>query len=403
MGVRDGHAVSSAAHYQASSIHGLPRIAELFVLAYRVYHHQDTHAFVKVWFVENQQRWKRVVQLFGDKFPHLRSNKEIGQALMADEVKGSPFIKLISEVLEGKSESLSPQQAKFIRPLLSSYRKESLERMMPLIEALFMTARGHNAELENPTETDRPACANGLQLQLLKAIAESKVAGAGATGLLAGVTIEACDVPLADASASSAAAASSSSAAASSSSGSDSDQANSGAGRDAVAHQTGRIVTAAGSASVTDEEAASASSQTSPESLAELFIIDAKKRMDAFERFRTVKAIRDIPADQRAAVLAAARTLITEGMDGFESAKIIGVIGRIPDGEKAARVKQAHALLEARGEGAENIDLIIQSLNKPLPKAAASSADASASSAAAASSSSGSDSDQANSGAGGGV
>ncbi len=41
---------------------------------------------------------------------------------------------------------------------------------IPIIEACFMTMRGHNTQLENPAQTNRPACADGAYLQVLTAL-----------------------------------------------------------------------------------------------------------------------------------------------------------------------------------------------------------------------------------------
>ena len=47
-----------------------------------------------------------------------------------------------------------------------------VERLMPVTEALFMVMRGHNDSLLNSAEPNRPACAEGAYLGILKAISE---------------------------------------------------------------------------------------------------------------------------------------------------------------------------------------------------------------------------------------
>ena len=65
----------------------------------------------------------------------------------------------------------------------------------PLVEALFMTMRGHNNGLLNPNEPNEPACAQGAYLQLLQALGEV-TRNEHMQHVIAGTEIDNCgDVP----------------------------------------------------------------------------------------------------------------------------------------------------------------------------------------------------------------
>ena len=58
----------------------------------------------------------------------------------------------------------------------------------PLIEALFMTMRGHNTNIELATEPNRTACPDGANLNILRAMPESGVG----RGSFASITVAPC-------------------------------------------------------------------------------------------------------------------------------------------------------------------------------------------------------------------
>ena len=52
--------------------------------------------------------------------------------------------------------------------LFQKYINHSLEKINPITEALFMARRGHNIGLLDVSEPNKPACAEGLYLNLLR-------------------------------------------------------------------------------------------------------------------------------------------------------------------------------------------------------------------------------------------
>jgi hypothetical protein len=93
----------------------------------------------------------------------------------ADKVLG-PSMKKAMPILKqmGKQyHSHSFQEFKSKRKDSSSYK----DVFNPLIEALFMTIRGHNDHLNDEGEASRPACAEGSYLHMLRSIAEVDLPG----------------------------------------------------------------------------------------------------------------------------------------------------------------------------------------------------------------------------------
>ena len=63
--------------------------------------------------------------------------------------------------------------AKNYQAFTDEQAKEDLSSFTPLIEALFMVMRGHNINLLDPNEPNKPACAQGLYLGLLSVLGET--------------------------------------------------------------------------------------------------------------------------------------------------------------------------------------------------------------------------------------
>lgn len=201
-GARKGHAISSAAAYRGTEFNydaDIPSIWALFVLAYRLHEPSSSGQFVKAWLAEDPIRWAVAKRIFADNFPKVTGHKTLGEALMADKTaNGGKFIKTLADAVNGveskESSRMNIQQARFAKRLAQDYRNKVFEDLMPMIEMLFMVVRGHNVNLEDMTEKDKPACAEGAQLGLLRIIAENPEVGEEASRLLAGVTVESCTI-----------------------------------------------------------------------------------------------------------------------------------------------------------------------------------------------------------------
>lgn len=195
------HAISSIQDYQNYQMQSLPNIRQAFILAYRLMTRQfNLENFVKLWLVEQyrkQESWQefqaktfKIKELFPTLDPILRQ-ADIGSSLAMDEAKGSPFIKEILRLLNGESDFLvlPPKEFKALTKALYSYLNDQLN---PLIEALFMIMRGHNKKLTDITEPNRPACARGAYVGILKAIGEIPDFQGIAENRLAGLEIIEC-------------------------------------------------------------------------------------------------------------------------------------------------------------------------------------------------------------------
>lgn len=154
------HCVSSVTSYSNFSYSSLPNSKQLFVLTYLA----ENFAKPSKW-----QLWKKP---FERHFPGILSHDELGLALAADEASGSKFVKSIAEFLRfGETLPCPVAKSADLRTmnyLLKAYVNNSLERIELITEALFMARRGHNIELFNRYEVNRPACAEGLYLNLVR-------------------------------------------------------------------------------------------------------------------------------------------------------------------------------------------------------------------------------------------
>ncbi len=198
-GKRAGHRISSAAAYKGSEFRDasdIPSIWALFVLAYRLYETVEPREYVTAWLAEDPIRWTVAKRIFAEKFPKVMGHKTLGEALVQDEAGGGKFIKLLADLVDATGDEdamrINITQARFAKRIAKDYRNKVFEDLMPLIDMLFMLVRGHNTKLEDMTEGDRPACAEGAQLNLLRIIAENSKVGGDAARLLSGVTVERC-------------------------------------------------------------------------------------------------------------------------------------------------------------------------------------------------------------------
>ena len=195
------HLSSSTVHYTNYALRGMPNIRQLFVLACRIMT-IDPLEYVKAWLGEkygNPAKWTEFVSIFSgaECFAGL-STVDLGAALRIDAARGDRFVKKLATSItgdfkvEGVTSSAMRNILKIIMPMKIAYDAKNFEKLMPLTEALFMMMRGHNGigHLEDETETNAPACAQGAYLGVLKALIERANPELGAD--LAGVTIADC-------------------------------------------------------------------------------------------------------------------------------------------------------------------------------------------------------------------
>ncbi len=196
------HSISLPINYTNYTIAGMPNIRQLFVLAYKLMT-IDPAEYVKGWLAEryiNPTEWQKFAKLFAgaECFAGLDTN-ELGIALQTDAKHGNKFVKTLAAcvtgevTIEGADHKALLPIAKQIMPMKTAYKTQNLEKLIPLIEALFMIMRGHNANLLDPNQPNNPACAEGAYLGMLKAIDEHfKTAGVILGAGLAGIEIADC-------------------------------------------------------------------------------------------------------------------------------------------------------------------------------------------------------------------
>lgn len=171
----DRHAISSVESYSNFSYLSLPNAKQLFVFACKLAGVIDPSKFVVTYLAENfadplkWQAWKKPFERY---FPGILGHDELGLALAADEANGSKFVNAIAEFLKfGETlpcPAANSADLRVMSNLFKAYINNSLERIDSITEALFMARRGHNVELFNPDKINRPACAEGLYLNLIR-------------------------------------------------------------------------------------------------------------------------------------------------------------------------------------------------------------------------------------------
>lgn len=197
-GKRAGHHISSSYDYARSSIAGLPTIHSLFVAAYRLSKPQTLHQFAQAIITENPRSWPSLRAMFSDKFPHI-NHPEFGIAITNDRKHGYAFINHILDIAHGKCAAPNHSTLLFVRSLLMKHKAilapdAARTRLDPIIEALVMVVRGHNERLLDPSETDRPACSEGAQLQLILALSLILDSTGDITSSLQGIRIKSCGI-----------------------------------------------------------------------------------------------------------------------------------------------------------------------------------------------------------------
>jgi hypothetical protein len=169
------HPLPSVQQYETYSYPNFPNVRQLFVLACRL-GKVDTASFMEAMMGElchTEEKWRKWAAPFlHTKFHAIASQESIGQALEVDQYHGRLFVQSFVDVLEGGDSLPIPHSGKIVVPLMRAYIKKRTDQMLSVTEALFMMMRGHNNELLNEEEPNRPACAEGVYLGLLRAITE---------------------------------------------------------------------------------------------------------------------------------------------------------------------------------------------------------------------------------------
>lgn len=178
------HGISNISSYRHYSHPNLPNIRQFFALVFNLLDQQmgassDQKVFTKNWlgetFANNPKAWDVFKKAFEHDFPGIKLPGTIGEALEHQPFLETHFASCLEQTLkgEGVSDSVSHKDHhKAIRNLVMSYVGAFKERHTALIEALSMIMRGHNENLDSLEETNRPACAEGAYLGLIKVLQE---------------------------------------------------------------------------------------------------------------------------------------------------------------------------------------------------------------------------------------
>lgn len=178
------HSVSSVESYSCFKYLGLPNAKQLFVFACKLSDTGNPRKFILSYLAENfsdsskWQLWKKPFESF---FPGVLTYNDLGLAIAADEESGGKFIGAMAEFLSF-GESLpcaiaNSADLRIMSNLFNSYIGYSLEKINSITEALFMARRGHNIALFDAFEQNKPACAEGLYLNLLRETAAMLTGG----------------------------------------------------------------------------------------------------------------------------------------------------------------------------------------------------------------------------------
>ena len=177
------HQISSIEKYQNYANADMPNSRQLFCLVFGIIknklaasHAQRPEEFVKTWIAEHFNKGlssDAFVKAFFD------NKMDADAGLMLNSAKGPLFVrKLVDFVTNGDGNPFSNKPlikllAKNYQAFTDEQAKEDLSSFTPLIEALFMVMRGHNINLLDPNEPNKPACAQGLYLGLLSVLGET--------------------------------------------------------------------------------------------------------------------------------------------------------------------------------------------------------------------------------------
>ena len=179
------HGISRVERYASFSYDNLPNTRQLLVLACRL-SKVNTEEFViatlaeKCCTPEKWQEWKRP---FGSHFADVLNFSDFGQSLRADQERGNKFIKSIVAFLEKGEQLPAAGTGRIMLNLAKDLLKSRAERLVPLTEALFMVMRGHNTQLLDRSERNRPACAEGAYIGVLSSISEILPGSRGFSGV----------------------------------------------------------------------------------------------------------------------------------------------------------------------------------------------------------------------------
>lgn len=119
--------------------------------------------------------------------PEQRNLAKISYLLTTD--LGKQLIAFMSEDTESPVELTQAS----LRFLYKCQKEMVINLYNPLIEAMFMSVRGHNLKLDNPEEPNKPACVDGVYLNLIKALSEIEALSAdGAASAISSVNVLNC-------------------------------------------------------------------------------------------------------------------------------------------------------------------------------------------------------------------
>lgn len=171
------HTISSVAAYSNFHYPSLPNAKQLFVFGCNLSGVLNPKKFALAYLAENYSdplKWVEWKKPFEQHFPVILSHDDLGLSMAADRANNERFIRSLAEFLQfGETLPCLPHNSRALRVmsnLFRAYIHHSLEKITPLTEALFMAMRGHNLELFDEKESDKPSCAEGLYLNLMREI-----------------------------------------------------------------------------------------------------------------------------------------------------------------------------------------------------------------------------------------
>jgi hypothetical protein len=180
------HIISSLENYESYEYKGLPNIRQLFVLAYNLLYGRNVEVQQKefvVAYLADADKWKVVKEIFN-----------IGGTLAEELEKPNNVVNILCSFL-ANGNGLSARQTKSLyknTQISNDFALARLDKLNPLIAALFMIMRGHNTGLEDRKEKNKPACAEGAYLNIMKVLAEIKQTK-DIMGDISGIQIKLCD------------------------------------------------------------------------------------------------------------------------------------------------------------------------------------------------------------------
>ena len=187
------HRISSLNDYANYVYPGLPNIRQLFVLAYNLLSGpnvwQQQKEFV-VAYLANADKWKAVQAIFDINVTLSEELQKTNNVVNTYTI----FSGKLDELLLQEKNSSNKRKAlfKLVTKIKNEFTKAKLDKLNPLIEALFMIMRGHNKGLENNKEQNKPACAEGAYLNIMKVLGEIEQTK-GIMSDISKIKIELCD------------------------------------------------------------------------------------------------------------------------------------------------------------------------------------------------------------------